>query len=209
MTMSKSAKRGRKKKIGPRTPSGQLSRAKQEDATKVAAYARTRILGPDWLASHAVKPLDPMLGCVVGVAIINASPMPAKPTQEDAAGVMQRRASLYAAAQHIRRCYAAYAAANGLPKRSAQVVRILTPVDAMQASADDPAPDLRTEGERAASADAAWWNICCQMDALTKAVRSDLKAMVLDDLAISNERPVIAALEGIAAWLEGRKKRGA
>lgn len=189
-------KRGRKAKDGPRTPSGRLSRAKPaEDAARVVKFARIRQLGPAWFATHKVKPEDPMCGCAVGVAIIEAHAEP------------DTRADLWNAAHHIRACHARWSGTQGMPSRHAKVARILAPVDALTADPDMPPPDLRTPAEKAASAEAAWWNVRNRLFLFGEKTRKEVDRVVVDGDALNAKWDmVLPVLRDVADWLSGRAR---
>lgn len=60
----------------------------------------------------------------------------------------RERHTLWDAIQHMRAVWAAYDRALSAPDRHAQSLRLLLPIEAMQADASSPAADPRTEVER-------------------------------------------------------------
>jgi len=138
---SRAARRRRAKGKGMTLPGGEVApqpvtqgARRAEPANRVGLDARKRKLGD---LAHMAQ--HPAAGCDVGRVLIR-----------------QGALDLWPAVAHVRRVCRAYRAACGAPSPHAQSLGILLPPDRLEASADAPAPDLRTDDERHRQAVTAW-----------------------------------------------------
>lgn len=131
-----------------------------------------------------------MAGCSVGIAIMR------RHTCTDT------RADLWGAAQHMRRVWAAYGNAIGAPPRHAQCLRILAPADKIEASADSPPPDDRSEADRSRAAVSAWMRLQGWLAHTDKAAWSAAINSVVDDAPLRDwdgvERALLCVADGVA-----------
>jgi hypothetical protein len=116
-------------------------RERAEDARKTALEARVRVFGATDTPEGRRASSEPLWGCSVGRALL------AEPDTH--------RADLWNAAYHARKTQLAHDRAIGAPNRHATCLRILAPVAAFEADASSPAPDFRTEEDRARQATSA------------------------------------------------------
>jgi hypothetical protein len=162
------------------------------DAMAVVVDARTRRLAALGNAAPILARSD-MAGCEVGISLLLDSL------------AADYRADLWGAVKHMRRVWVAYDWALGAPNRHAACLRILMPVDRMEASASDPAPDDRPEEERYRSAISAWMAVQGWLGYCDGRARSACIAAVVDDASVSDWAGVKLALACIADGMAGRK----
>ena len=117
----------------------------------------------------------------------------------------RERADLWAAIQHIRMAWSNYARACGLPPRSAQCLRILLPVGAVQADAASPAPDMRTDDERRDDAQRAWRQAELLVGRYGRATAGITLRCVLDDTPCENAIAMVLALQNVSGYLRGAR----
>ncbi|WP_043827941.1 hypothetical protein [Cereibacter sphaeroides] len=134
-----------------------------------------------------------MAGCNAGRAIIRGI----------ADG--EERVDLFGAVQHMRRVVARYDSAIGAPRRHAVCLRLLVPLDALEASADDPAPDDRTDEEKAVSAVAAYMSLQGWLGFVDARARSEALRVCLDDETVRDPDGLLRALACIVEGLDGRR----
>ncbi len=162
-----------------------------EDARKTALQARCRVLGlpdtPEGLRASG----EPLRGCSVGRLIL---------TEPE-----HHRADLWNATQHARKTQAAYDRAIGAPNRHAQCLRILAPVDAMQADAASPAPDDRSVEERVRDATRAQMQVEGWIGHTdSRAISAFRQAVINDpDGPVRDWQGVLSCLWCIAEGLKG------
>ena len=175
-----------------KTRAGQGRRTDILDETQTVIEVRTRRLAALGKAAPILARSD-MAGCEVGIRLLL-----------DNLGACER-ADLWGAVKHMRRVWLAYDQALGAPHRHPQVVRILTPVDPMTASASDPAPDDRPEADRYRSAISAWMAAQGWLGYADGRARSACVSAVVDDASVSDWAGVKLALACIADGIAGRK----
>lgn len=176
----------------PRAAQGHRNDLEQPDAMDTVLAARTRRLMPLGQAAPILAKTD-MAGCEVGIQLLL-----------DNLGACER-ADLWDAVKHMRRVWLSYDRALGAPNRHPQVVRVLTPVDPMTASASDPAPDDRPEADRYRSAITAWMAVQGWLGYCDGRARSACIAAVVDDTSVSDWQGVKLALACIADGMAGRQ----
>lgn len=193
---TKSAKRARvrqnrPKAEVPRYPSGAR---KPEPANDVAIESRMCRMGLRDTPENRAIARDPMQGCAVGRAIIAAK----LPQQESNA--------LWQAVGHARKAYVTFDRAIGAPNRHAQCLRILQPVDAMQADAASPETDTRSAEERYRQ------SVSCQMRVVqwighcdNPAQQAFLRAVIDEpDMEAKDWPGILACLRCICEGLDGK-----
>lgn len=156
----------------------------------VALDARARHTG--------IKPelcRDEMLGCQVGRRL--------------AIERLPDVVDLWGAVKHARKVYAAHARAIGAPARHPRSLGILAPPDALQASADSPAPDLREPDERDRAAIAAMASLESWLTHTDAAARVAFRRHVVDerDEPITDWSGVVMALRCVVDGNKGRRIR--
>lgn len=113
---------------------------------------------------------------------------------------------LWGAICHIRRTIAAYDRAIGAPNRHAQCLRLLVPIDAMQADAASPPIDVRTDEEKYRQAIAAWARLKGWLSGVDYPAASHCIAAVVDDQPVIDSDGLIAALSVVADGMDGIDK---
>ena len=164
-----------------------------EAANKTAWEMRRRLFAGKDGPEDAKAFLSPLWGCSVGRLIL---------TEPEA-----KRADLWNATQHARKTQAAYDRAIGAPSRHAQCLRILAPVDAMQADAASPAPDDRSVEERVRDATRAQMQVEGWISYADGRAVSAFKRHVIDDIdgPIRDWEGVKNCLMCISEGLSGNK----
>lgn len=176
-------RQNRPRKDAPRYRSGGL---KPEDPRKTAVDARLRHAKlPDTPESRADM-LQARQGCAIGRAL-------------------DGKPALWQAVCHARAVVLAYDRACGAPDRHAQVARILAPRDTLQATAETPPRDERTEDEKYRQAVAAWTRLQGWISHCDGAACTAFNRAVIDeiDAPIRDLQGVLNVLAGIAEGLAG------
>ena len=114
------------------------------------------------------------------------------------------RQDLWTAIQHMRRVQAAYDRSIGAPNRHAQCLRLLAPVDAMEADATSPPLDTRSDEDRARQAVAAWRQVQGWLDH-AKDAAGMCKRVVIDDDTCRDASAMVRALHCVVDGIKGRK----
>lgn len=135
----------------------------------------------------------PWWGCYAGRVI-------AQEQMED-----RDRADLWAAICHMRRVQVAFDAAIGAPRRHAQCLRLLAPVDAMEVDASTPPADRRSPEEKQDAATSALMRLETWMGYADKAAAGEAKRVVLDDQISTDPEGMILALRCVSAGIKGRR----
>lgn len=162
-----------------------------EAANKSALKTRQRLFAGHDGPEDERAFLDPRWGDSVGRLILSESEA--------------KHAPLWNAAQHARKTQAAYDRAIGAPSRHAQCLRILAPVDAMQADAASPAPDDRSLEERVRDATRAQMQVEGWIGHTDSRAVSAFKQSVINDPdgPVRDWPGVLACLQCIAEGLKG------
>lgn len=181
--------------VAPQTQPTDPRRERPEAANKSALKTRQRLFASHDGPRDERAFLDPLWGDSVGRLILT--------------GPEHQRADLWNAAQHARKTQAAYDRAIGAPSRHAQCLRILAPVDAMQADAASPAPDDRSLEDRVRDATRAQMQVegwIGHTDA--RAISAYRQAVINDpDGPVRDWPGVLACLQCIAEGLRGDQVR--
>lgn len=205
---SKGAKRRAKKARKPpagipeisavqrRQANGQKARpAAERGADKVALKARCNQRGVPATAKNQRDSRSPWWGCNAGRAMAKAV--------ED----HSQRLKLWDAIQHMRRVIAAYDASIGAPKRHATCLRLLVPLEALEATAETPPVDERTPEERSRDAASALMALEGWLGWTDKRAASEAKRVVWDDCAPKDAAGLMLALQCVVDGMEGRELR--
>ena len=179
----------------PQTHPTDSRRGRAEDARKTALQARCRVFAGNDGPKDEGASGDPLWGCSVGRLILSEPE--------------QRRPDLWNATQHARATQLAYDRAIGAPNRHAQCLRILAPVDAMQADAASPAPDDRSVEERVRDATRAQMQVEGWIGHTdSRAVSAFRQAVINDpDGPVRDWPGVLACLQCIVEGLRGEPVR--
>lgn len=175
---------GKRDRRGRLLPQSEDDLALAEQAGNLAA--RCRAMGLDPTPANLRMARSQMWGCNAGRACIG---------QPDAA-------ELYQAVQHVRRVIVRHDWAIGAPRRHAVCLRLLTPVDAMEAR-DDTTHDDRSEEDRARSAVTAWTRLHGWLWEVTAA--GEVMAVCVEDAAVKDKPRLLAGLRRVTEGIRGRK----
>lgn len=168
-----------------------MGRPPQPDLQVDTLRARARILGMGSGEEVMRDMKSPWWGCAAGCAMARAI------------GDHQERLDLWDAIQHMRRVQMAYDRAMGSPSRHAQVLRMLTPPDTMEADASSPALDDRTDEERQRHAVSALMALEGWLGYTDKAARSECLRVVLDDALCVDPVGLLSALRCVSDGVKG------
>lgn len=164
---------------------------READIPVIAARCRQMGKNTDEAAIRAAK--AEWMGCNAGKAMASV-----------VTGEAERR-ELWAAIHHMRRVQIAYDRAIGAPNRHAQCLRIMLPLEPMQADASSPPADLRTEDDKHRQAVSGWMQMQGWLGHADKADASICKRVVIDDERCQNAAAMVRALHCVADGVAGRK----
>ena len=153
--------------------------------------ARARVLGKPSSRSALDDLRSPWWGCNAGRAMAEV----ADP---------QDRPDLWDAIQHMRRVVATYDREIGAPTRHAQCLRLLAPVDAMEADAASPAPDDRDDETRMRDAVRGYNGLMGQIAQIERITRRRALAVVLDDDLCFDATGLVEVLRVVSDGIKGR-----
>lgn len=197
---SKAAKRRAKKRMislhgsdpVPMRPTGRDRRHtnQQEDASMATLKTRCRQIGQKATEDGIREARAPWYGCNAGRAMA-------------AAVSASDRADLWDAICHMRQTVARYDAAIGAPRRHAVCLRLLAPQEAMEATADSPAPDDRSDVERQDAAVKAWMTMHGWLCWVDKQAASQALRVVVDDERVTDADGLILALRCVSDGIKG------
>ena len=181
------------KPVNPRPAAG---RPPKEDATRVAIDARLRMAGRADTRENRDAMKSQLQGCAIGRAL-------------EARGG-QDKPELWRAVEYMRRTYAAYRGANGLPSPHAIVAKILAPTDAIETSAEAPPADLRSAEEKARAATTAYTRLIGWLGYTDTASRAEAWRIIIvepaADLAPIGDLPgIIRALQCVVDGMAGNR----
>lgn len=178
--------------IPKRQPNGRKRRDKSQiDHAEGALRARCIRLGFEPTRANLREVRAPWWGCNAGIAMARAVD-----TSE--------RADLFDAIQHIRRTYAAYGASIGAPSRYAKCLALLLPVDEMTADASSPAPDMRSDEEKARAAQRAWMELQGWLGHADAAARSAVIVCAVNDEECPDRLGMVMALRCVLEGMRGQ-----
>ncbi len=114
------------------------------------------------------------------------------------------RLRLWDAITHMRRVTAAYDAAIGAPRRHAVCMNLLTPPEPMEADAASPAPETRTDAEKARQAITAYnrMHVALFHEQASAIVAQNV---VIDDHECKSPGLLIAALSRVSNLISGKQ----
>lgn len=115
------------------------------------------------------------------------------------------RAELWDAIQHMRRVYLAYDRAMGAPRRYAQSLRLLLPLEAMEADASSPTLDVRTDEERQRQAVNERASLKSWLSNVEPRAAMICLSAVIDDNPCLDAAAMVRALHCVADGMAGRK----
>lgn len=196
--LSKRKRRARKRERGPfdlaptprREADGRPEREKSPD--RQTLETRCAKVGLPTTADGIRDARAPWYGCNAGKAMAGATA-----SHND-------RLRLWDAITHMRRVTAAYYAAIGAPQPHAVCINLLTPSEPMEATAESPPPDTRTEADKARQAISAYMRLQEALDH-EKASGSVAKAVVIDDHECKSPALLIAALSRVSNLISGKQ----
>jgi hypothetical protein len=177
-----------------RQANGQKARpAADRGADKVALKARCNQRGVPATAKNQRDSRSPWWGCNAGRAMANAV--------ED----HSQRLKLWDAIQHMRRVITAYDASIGAPKRHATCLRLLVPLEALEATAETPPVDERTPEERGRDAVSGLMALEGWLGWTDKVAAGEAKRGAWDDEAVRDVEGLVLALQCVVDGMEGRE----
>jgi len=174
--------------------------AEDRDAATEALQARCRQAGKVPTADAMRDARSPWWGCEAGKVIGGLSP------KRDGAkdGEPDQRLALWDAAQHMRRVWASYYAATGMPGRYPKCMGILAPTDRLEADASSPPMDTRTDDEKYRAAVSAMMRVEGFLGRISAVSASECKRVVLDDQHCHDAPGLLAGLRVVADGMAGR-----
>lgn len=172
----------------------------KEDPMQTVLDARRRFMGDK---ADKVDLRSAMTGDDLGRALLKAPPVldgiDGKPDEAYTTAI------LWEAVTHIRRTVAAYDRACGAPARHPKCLSILTPPDRLEATAESPAFDDRSEEDRSRAAVSAYMALQGWLGHTDARARSACIRAVVDDAGVSDLPGIILALQCVADGRAGRK----
>ena len=171
----------------------------KEDPVQTVLAARRRQLGA---IADKVDLRSAMAGDALGQAILKADIVRLPDGKPDP---LYSPGDLWQAVTHMRRTFAAYDRACGAPSRHPKCLSILTPADHIEATAESPAWDDRSQDERDRSAVAAYMTLQGWLGHCDKSAASACKRAVVDEAGIADLPGIILALQCVADGKAGRK----
>ncbi|SIT74718.1 hypothetical protein [Pontibaca methylaminivorans] len=169
----------------------QIKRETVDDIPTLQARCRQAGLTPTAEAIRDAK--APWRGCSAGVAM-------SRVVTDEA-----ERADLWDAIQHMRRTQMAHDVAIGAPRRHAQCLRLLVPLEALEADAETPPLDLRTDEEKQRQATSALMAIEGWLAYASPHAASICKRTVIDDERCPDAHVLVEALRCVVDGIKGRK----
>lgn len=198
---SKAAKRKAKKTgcglpglapVKRREPNGRAQRESVDRGEdRLALKARCRQRGLEATAANIRDSRAPWWGCEAGRAMAGAV---------EAHG---ERVRLWDAIQHMRRVIVAYDAAIGAPSRHAKCLRLLVPLDALEATADTPPLDDRSPEDRHRQAVAAYMRLEGLLARADKIAAGQTKRSVWDDATVRDVPGFVSVISCVADGMAG------
>ena len=116
----------------------------------------------------------------------------------------RERSDLWVAIQHMRRVQAAHDRAIGAPSRHPACLRLMTPPDRLEATAESPPLDMRTDAEKAREATAALMRVETWLGYTDVRAASVAKRVVIDDQHCADRAGLIRALRCVRDGIAGR-----
>ena len=166
---------------------------RDRDPARQALEVRCRQAGVAVSSASLREMRAPWLGCSAGRA------MAARVTDHE------ERGELWDAIQQMRRGQRAYDAAIGAPFRHARGLQLLVPQEALEADADTPPVDERSDEEKQRDATAARMRLEGWLGYTDKAARSEALSVVLDDVAPGDVEGLLSALRCVSDGLRSRR----
>lgn len=174
-----------------REPNGKPARREKAGADRPALIKRAAIMEKPITDETLRDMRAPWHGCNAGQAI-------ARWSNHD-----HEREKLWQAVCHMRRTVAAYDRAIGAPNRHAQCMRLLVPLEAMQADASSPPIDDRTPEEKQRQAVTAWTQMHGFLTYTDKRAASEALRVVIDDGEVRDTTGLMSALLCVYEGLQG------
>ena len=117
----------------------------------------------------------------------------------------ESRLLLWDAIQHMRRVVTSYDAAIGAPRRHAVFLRLLAPAEAMEADAETPPKDERTDADKMRGATSALMAMEGWLGWTDKDGASQCRRSVIDDEPVRDIDGMLSALWCVSDGLRGKK----
>jgi hypothetical protein len=167
---------------------GRAGRPIEKDANKMPLAVRARKLEAMGASKRHAKAwaTSDLAGCFIGRSLI----VHVHPDRD--------RSGLWGAVCQMRRVYASYYRAIGIPSRYAKCLSILAPSENISTNADAVPYDDRTDEEKIRGATRAYMALQGKLGALPASHRAQIIRCVLDDDEHVHMPTVIKGLEGVA-----------
>lgn len=198
--MSKAAKRRAKKRTislhgaeaVPQRPSGRDRRHTNqgEDASMATLKARCRHIGVDETEDGIREARAQWYGCNAGRAMAAITPAGDRP-------------DLWDAICHMRKTVVRHDAAIGAPRRHAKCLNLLAPLDALEATAETPPLDTRTDAERRISAITAWTTMHGWLALVDGAAMGEAMRVAVEDARVTDAEGLVLALRAVSDGIKG------
>lgn len=143
--------------------------------------------------SHWREMRDPWWGCEAGGAMALA-----------VANLAERKL-LWDAINWTRSTMTAFDAAMGAPRRHAQCLKLLLPVEEMSADSTTPQPDDRTDEERQDDAVARYQLLGELSGRAGPAAQDEALRVIVDDAKPRDVAAMVVVLSHISVWLQGKR----
>lgn len=170
----------------------QVRSSAERDPARQALEARCRQMGEPVTRASLREARAPWRGCNAGRAMAEAV-------------AADERAELWDAICHMRRVQLAHDLAIGAPRRHAQCLRLMLPVEALEADAAAPPPDTRSPEERLRSATQALMAVEGWLGWTDAAAAGECRRVVLDDVECRSPAALLRALRCVADGISGRR----
>ena len=179
--------------IGRRQPNGQPYRSPEYDPQRKTLEARCRHMNVKVNRETLRDASGPWWGCHAGKAM--------------AAAVKDhnQRIAMWDAICHMRRVQVEFDRAIGAPDRHAQCLRLLLPIEPMEADSTTPPLDERTPQERQRAAEAAIMRLEGWLGYTDGMAASEAKRAVIDDHEVRDAAGFLSALRCVADGMSGRR----
>lgn len=165
----------------------------ENDADIPALQARCRQRGREITEAELRDAKAPWHGCEAGRAMAGA-------VEDD-----KTRTALWDAIQQMRRIVLSYDRALGAPNRHAECLRLMLPTEPMEADAETPPRDERTEEDRYRQAIASWTQMHGWLGYVEGYAASVALRTVVDDQRCADPSALIRALHTVHDGMSGRK----
>lgn len=178
---------------GKRQPNGQPRRVPGDDPQRKTLETRCRHMNVKVAPDTLRDARGPWWGCHAGKAMAKSV------TDHD------QRIALWDAICHMRRVQVDFDRSIGAPDRHAQCLRLLLPLEPMEADSTTPPLDERSLQERQRDAEAALMRLEGWLGYTDSRAASQAKRAVVDDVEVKDAEGLLSALRCVSDGLNGRR----